>query len=227
MSKLKYILTPLFLLGLFSSFAAAQDVVKIDDVEYVNCEHQRSVLDNLLTMLEHDPDSGGLIVIHGTDADPIFPYKQRESILTHLNFRSRSGMATADKVELVFGKNTSKLSLELWRIFDGGAKEFVSRPWDHKLPQLKQPLFVYNDRQIDAIGCGEYIPTLEFYSNFLLANDLAGRVIIKDGSYSNYKKRRKAIAEDLVRKYKVPQKNIEFAFMESQESDAEYWLMPK
>ncbi len=217
----------LFLLVLFGSLASAQEAVKIDDIEYVNCEHQRSVVDNLLTTLEHNSGADGVILIHGTEGDPVFPYKLRESILTHLNLRSRSGMATADKVELVLGENATKAGFELWKVPDGATKIFAGRSWDHKLPRLNRPLFVYNDNRTDAIGCGEYIPTSEFYSNFLLASDLLGRVIIKDSSYSNYKKRRKAITEELVKKYRVPQKNLEFAFMESEESDAEYWLMPK
>jgi hypothetical protein len=214
---------------IISSTAYGQDsATKIDEVNYVNCEHQRSVIDNLLIVLKNSPDSNGLIIIHGTAVDPVFPYRQRQTISDHLKFRSKLGMSAANKVDVVLGENSERPNLELWKLPDEAMTEFVSRPWDHKLPQLKQPLLVQKETWSDAIGCDEYSPTLKFYSEFLIANEgLLGRIVIKDNSLPNYEKRKKAIIAEFVKKYKVRQEDLEFSFSKSDEKDVEYWYLTR
>src|SRR5690606_12276622 len=136
----------LFLVTACSSFAASQEAVKIDDVvKYIGYEYELGVLDILLVTMQNNPSSRGVIVLHGTECDPIFPYRHKKMVLNHLAFRSAGGMAMTDKVEIVLGVNEKERRMELWMIPEGSEKSFDGKPWDFRLPKLKRPLLVHDD----------------------------------------------------------------------------------
>ena len=113
MLRSKKILILIFI-GIVSSIAYGQDsATKLDEVKYVNCEHQRSVIDNFLTVIKNSPDSNGVIIIHGSENNPVFPYKQKLTILNHLEFRSRDKWFDPDRIELILGESKTEPSLVL------------------------------------------------------------------------------------------------------------------
>ncbi len=212
-----------------SSTAYGQDsAIKIDEVNYVNCEHQRSVIDILLIVLKNSPDSNGVIVIHGSDDNPVFSYKQKLTISNHIEFRSVNNWLDPNRIELILGESKPEPTLELWKVPKNGQADLDGHPWDHKLPDLKVPLLIHQETWTDGIGCGQYIPTMKFYSEFLLANEwLVLRIVIKDQTLSKYKKVKARITKELVKKYVVENNRLEFEFVQNEDPDVEYWYLKK
>ncbi len=184
--------------------AQNDSAVKIDEIAYVNYEYQRSVIDILLIVLKNSPDTNGVIIIHGPDNDPIFPYRQKNIISDHIKLRSLKNWFDPGRIELIQGESKTEPTLELWKVPKNNGTNFNRLPWDHKLRDLKEPLLIQREIWTDDIGLGEYPPGLKFYSEFLLANKrLLGSIIIKDKTPSKYKKVKARITKELVKKYRI------------------------
>lgn len=200
--------------------AQQPNTILIDDLVGNTCEYQRAQIDNLLTMLKDAPEHVGLIIIHGEHSDPIIAYKQKATITDHLRFRK----VDSNKIVFQLGESESKFRTELWKVLANDSHR--SSPWDYKIEDLKSAVLVHSKSWTDGIGCW-YVFNLQFYSEFLTANDnLIGRVIIRDKSVREYSKIKTRIADELIKKYKIPKNKIEFGFIQSEWSDIEYWYVP-
>ncbi|MBX3290035.1 MAG: hypothetical protein KF855_11895 [Acidobacteria bacterium] len=196
----------------------------IDEILDINCDRQRSQIDNFILRLGESPDSKGVIVIHGENSDPIIAYRQKMTIMNHLKIRRFN----TDRILIFLGKNEPRLRTELWEATESELDGFslIAREWDFKVRDFKQPILSSAESWTDGIGCS-YIFDLEFYSKFLFANkNLIGRVIIRDESIRKFNSVRTKLTKDLLEKYRVSQNQLEFGFIQSKTSDIEYWFIP-
>lgn len=195
---------------------------QIDEFYDLNCEAQRSRVDLLLKELRDSPESKGIVVIHIGKYDPIAAYKQKSIITNHLKFRRFD----SSRITFVRGKTEPRLRTELWKVATDEVDRFKGEPWNFDLTNLESSALVHSDSWIDGIGCG-FAFSLRFFAEFLANNDhLVGRITVRDKSIGNYNRRKLKIANELVSTFKIPAKQLEFAFVQSDWSDVEYWYLP-
>lgn len=183
------------------------------------CEYGMGTVDILLSELQQDMTANGVIVLHGTSEDPLFPYMERKTILNHLRFRR------FDERRIVFslGAPEPKTSTELWKVPTDRVAKFEGKPWDLSLSDLQKPVLVYSEEWTVAIGC-EFVFSHEFYAQFLDKNpDLVGRIIIQDRSKGKYQKARARIEKEMIKKSKIHPGRLEFVFRPNEVSNVEYW----
>lgn len=210
-------------LFLFVMITEAQ-AVKVDEFEENGCEDERSRVDNLLVELNESPSSKGVIVFHPAYHDPILAYKQKSSITAHLKFR----MFEADRVIFVLGKSEPNFRTELWKVSQNELSQFSGAVWDFKLTELTYPVIVNAESWFHGANCGFYASDLKFYSEFLNANsNLLGRVIIRERSVGRFRTIRTRIVKELTTKFRVSNSKLEFAFIQDDSADIEYWYIPR
>lgn len=210
-------------LFLFATITEAQ-AVKVDEFEEIGCEDERSRVDNLLFELNESTSLRGVIIIHAGYHNPIRAYKQKSAITDHLKFRKFN----TEKIIFVFGKSEPRFRTELWKVRENGLASFLRVAWDFKLTGLTNPVIAYAESWIDGNNCGFYASDLKFYSEFLNANsDLSGRVIIRDKSLGRFKTIKARITKELTTKFKVSSSRLEFAFIQNDSPDIEYWYIPE
>ncbi len=213
----------IFFFLLISGMSVFAQSEKVHEFEGTNCESQRADIDVLLKELESSPSAKGVIVFQGEYKDPVTAYTQRETISNHLRFRKFN----IDRIVFVLGKSERVFRTELWKTTDIELDRFTGVAWDFTLKEITVPVLVHAESWINGIGCGLYLPDLRFYSKFLIANkSLSGRVIIRDRSITKFNKIKTKIIGELVTKFKVPKNNLEFAYIEDEWPDIEYWYFP-
>ena len=207
----------------FVGVAAAQEPVM--DLKYTEpfCEYGRSSIDILLSELIKEPTQKGVIVLHPSMSDPVGPYKERDTIQNLLKFRRFD----EKRIEILLGDPEIRPSTELWRVPTSKPHDLKGRPWDLSVADLSEPLLVHRKVWIDGIGCGLFEFSYEFFADVLKRNEeVAGRVIVRAATNASFEVSKRRILRELVGKYKVGLKRLEFAFVKDKNSDVEYWLLP-
>lgn len=218
------IFLPLIFLLFVAGIGINAQAVKVDELDGTSCELQRSLVDVLLAELTQSPASKGVIVIHGEHHDPITAYMQRSTIADHLRLRKFD----TNRIVFVRGKSEPGFRAELWKAADNDLDSFTRLPWNLKLTELNRPILVYAESWIQGANCGFWASDLTFYSEFLTANpDLLGRVIIRDRSVGRFNKVRTRIIKELATKFKIAKSRLEFAYIQSDSPDIEYWYIPR
>lgn len=212
---------------LISHSAVAQSSVEaepFDSVSGFNCESQRSNLDYFLAEISKIKNDRGLIRIYGTTAAPVMPYLQKMTIINHLKFRN------FDLNRIIFEQGESSDGFRTDLLIVSGAYEPQNaiNSWNFELDDVRNPILVHSEAFEDQMGCGLYQFDLDFYSKFLLVNkELKGRILILSPTFSQYKRKKAKIADNLLNKLKIPRSQIEFGFVESEKENVEYWFVPQ
>ena len=187
------------------------------------CEYGRSSIDILLSELVKEPAMKGVIVLHPSMSDPLGPYKERVTIQNHLKFRRFD----QKRIEVLLGDAELEPSTELWRVPVSKPHGLQARSWDLSVSDLNEPLLVHRKVWIDGIGCGLFEFDHEFFADVLKRNDqVVGRVVVRARTNASFEVSKRRILRELVGKYKVGQKRLEFAFVKDKNDDVEYWLLP-
>lgn len=202
----------------------ASGTEKVAEFVDINCESQRGEVDGLLLQMKDYPHAKGVIKIHGQHHDPVTPYQQKETIKNHLGFRQFD----LGRFKFVLGDSEARFRTELWKTTADGLAGFDGRPWDYSIEGLRDPLMIDADSWVDGLGCGWFKPDLAFYSKFLKANDsLLGRLVIRDSSHRKFNSRKEELIKKLARDHSIRAERLEFAFIQSENPDTEYWLCPR
>lgn len=183
----------------------------------MNCESGNSIVDAFL--VELNKDAGGLIIIQPERGDIFGAYKQRSVISNHLLFRRFDGK----RIKFGLGESGVRLKTELWAVPTG---EIRNDLWDFSVPEKIKPVLFHSEDQGDGIGCS-YVFSLKFYSDFLNANsNLIGRIVIHDRSVQNFERKRARLQNELLNEMKVSKAKVEFAYIQSEVINIEYWYLP-
>ena len=188
------------------------------------CEYGRGSIDLFLSDLLKDEKAKGVIVLHPSISDPLWPYKEKGTIENHLAFRRFD----AKRVEILLGEPELVSSTEQWLLAQDATGGFKTLPWDMSMANLKQPLMVHSKTWVDGIGCGLFEFNHAFFADILRKNpSFVGRVVIRENSAAKFEAAKERVLQDLVgRRNKVPPGQLEVAFLKYAGSDVEYWLLP-
>lgn len=195
------------------------DATLIDRLTGVNCEMHRAQIDNLLIELSDSPDLTGVFIVYTSKQTRVRGELQKSMILNHLRFR----LFDSDRVVFRLGKSDTELFTELWTVPREQLTTLKGTEWNLKIDDLSESILIHADSWVDGIGCS-YTFDLRFFSDFLLANgDIIGRVIIRDRTTRSFNNHKRRITKELA-KFGVENK-IEFAFIEDEWPDIEYWYI--
>jgi len=217
----------IFLLAFQCIFAQEKaKAVLIDDFSDQGYDQIRGRIDNLLVEIRKNSNSKGSIVIYGSKKFPLNKYFHEIQIKKHIEYRN------FDMSRIVFlhgedGNDGKYVRTQLWLIPSGADFPLFSEgDWNYKLPETTKPFIFHRNSWIYEVGFETF--SLEFYSKFLKADSsLNSNLVVYEKSFGDYHLAVNKLRKDLVNKYGVRPKQLNFFFTKSNKSDVEFWFVPR
>lgn len=176
-------------------------------------------MDYFYSELANDPESHGYIIIYGKDDDTAGKLTYELWINGSIHFRGFD----PNRVNKIRGAEAEKLNIQFWKVPAGAEKPtFEEGKWNFSFPPNTKP-YVFHDSYSDQI-CS-YTSFEKVYAEYLNANPEAkGHIVIYEESRIKYLKKKKESQKLLS---EIPQNRLRFFYVKGEDSNVEYWLVPK